>query len=652
MRTTLKRGIGRGAAFDGNGHGTLPPGALSPVALYRQPAAAPRSTRSLLLRILGWAALALVVCISGVSAGAYLYLHESVAAVAPKTKEVKEAAKRLDIVLPNEPATALVIGYDHRAGEGKNAPSRSDTLMLLRADPRAETISLLSFPRDLLATIRCPGRVPYTAKINAAFADCGVRGALQTVKGVTGLPVNYLITVNFRGFRQLVDKLGGVWLDVDRRYFNDRGGPYGYATINLQPGYQLLTGYKVLDFVRFRHTDSDVHRNARQQLFIRALRDQIETSFSPLKLPRLIKVITSNVEVGQGGGKDVSAGTMLKYALLAYSLPAGNVFQTRIEGLEGSADLTTSSENVDRAVQQFTHPDVDSSKKATAVALREKIKRKAPPTRDTTVTVLNGNGIEGSATNASYLLGQRGYQMLTPPNGLAANAPNPNEPSGYFGYFRTQVYFDPARLGAKLAARKVANLFGSADTAKLPPRLRPLGNGAMLVTVVGQTFHNTLASAPLDQTPRRQPANVSAGASAALGLLRERKDKVPFRLMVPTMIERSSWIDRERPIRMYWIDPDREHKAVRLTYKMGSNEYWGVQMTSWKDAPILFGRSFYRTIGGRRYELFYDGPRLHMVALRLPKASYWVVNSLLDRLSNETMIAIAKSLRPINKVKG
>jgi LytR cell envelope-related transcriptional attenuator len=355
-------------------------------------------------------------------------------------------------------------------------------------------------------------------------------------------------------------------------------------------------------------------------------------------------VVTKNVEVAQGGGKDVSPGTVLKYALLAYSLPPGHVFQSRIEGLEGFADLTTDPANIESAVQRFAHPDVDSSKKATAVALGEKIKRKAPPARDTTVTVLNGNGIEGSATNASYLLGQRGYQILTPPNGIPANAPS-------FDYFRTKVFFDPSRAGAKLAAQKIANLFGSADTAKVPGRLRTLGNGAMLVTVVGQTFHNTLAAAPVDETPKRQLANVSSGTSAALDLLRERREKVPFRLMVPTVIERSSWIDRERPIRMYWIDPDKEHKAVRLTYKMGSNEYWGVQMTSWKDAPVLSGRSFFRRIGGRRYELFYDGPRLHMVALRMPSATYWVVNTLLDRLSNETMIAIAKGLRPINKVR-
>ena len=64
-------------------------------------------------------------------------------------------------------------------------------------------------------------------------------------------------------------------MDVDRRYFNDQGGPSGYATINLQPGYQKLNGYQALDFVRFRHTDSDLYRNARQQLFVRAFKDQV-----------------------------------------------------------------------------------------------------------------------------------------------------------------------------------------------------------------------------------------------------------------------------------------------------------------------------------------------------------------------------------------
>jgi LCP family protein required for cell wall assembly len=646
MRTTLKRGIGGGAgAANGNGHATLPPAPLAPITLYRQPPPPPRRRGATVLRVLGWAAVVLATCAAGVAGGAYLYLHESVAAVAPRSEEVKEAQKTLKTPLPGQPATALVIGYDRRKGEAKGTPSRSDTLMLVRADPGRKTISMLSFPRDLDVEIRCPGQTPYTDRINTAFTTCGPKGSLETVRALTGLPVNYLITVNFRGFRQIVDRLGGVWMDIDRRYFNDRGGPGGYATINLQPGYQRLTGWKALDFVRYRHTDSDIHRNARQQAFVRALKSQVESSFSITKLPKVIDAVTSNVEVAQGGGKDVSAKTVLSYALLAYSLPPGHVFQSRIDGLEGYAELTTSQENLQRAVREFASPDIESPRSATAVALGEKVKRTAPPPRDTSVTVLNGNGVTGSASNASYLLGQRGYQIVTPPNGVPANAPS-------FDYFRTKVYFDPSARGAKLAARKLANLFGSADVGAAPAPIRSLANGAMVTTVVGQTFHGTLASAPVDQTPKRQPAAVSNGASAAVEALRERRGRVDFPLMVPTVIERSSWIDRVRPVRLYRIDPGGKHKAVRLTYRLGSgNEYWGVQMTDWDDAPVLGSRNFVRRIDGRRYELFYNGPRLHMVVLRTDGASYWVVNTLLDRLSNETMLAIAKGLRPLASVK-
>ncbi len=644
MRTTLKRGVGRGHSGNGNGKMQLPPGPLGPVTIYRQPDPPRRSRRSLALTILGWAATVIVVCITGVAGGAYLYLHESVAAVAPDSVDVKVTAKRLDLPIAGQPATALVIGYDRRASEAKGAPSRSDTLMLLRANPKTQTISLLSFPRDLRAEIVCPGKASYTDKINSAYARCGSRGTLETVRTLTGTPINYLITVNFRGFTQVVDKLGGMWMDVDRRYLNTHSGPTGYATINLQPGYQRLGGYQALDFVRFRHTDSDLYRNARQQLFVRALKDQIRTNFSLTKLPKVIKALTSNIEIAQGGGKDVSAKTVLSYAVLAYSLPPGHVFQSRIEGLEGFSDLTTSSENISAAVRQWANPDVDSPKKATAVALGEKVKVKAPLPKETTITVLNGNGVTGSASNASYLLGQRGYPILVPPDGIPANAPT-------FKYFRTTVYFDPRQKGSKAAGQKVANLFGSADVMRATPAIRALANDAMLTTVVGQTFHGTLASAPVDQTPKREPANVVPGAEAALTLLRDRQSRVDFPLLVPTVLERSSWIDRERPVRLYRFDEKGKHKTIRLTYKMGSNDYWGVQESNWEDAPVLGSRNFVRNIGGRRYELFYNGPHLHMVVLKQQKGSYWVVNSLLDRLSNETMLAIAKGLRPISKVR-
>ena len=147
---------------------------------------------------------------------------------------------------------------------------------------------------------------------------------MLTVKHLTGLPINYLITVNFHGFKEVVDKLGGVWMDVDRRYYNKNTGAYynDYANINLQPGYQQLTGQQALDFVRFRHTDDDLHRNARQQEFVRALRAQVSQNFSYSSLPSLVGSITKNIEVGEGGHA-LSGEQVLSYAFFAQVAAGG-----------------------------------------------------------------------------------------------------------------------------------------------------------------------------------------------------------------------------------------------------------------------------------------------------------------------------------------
>jgi LCP family protein required for cell wall assembly len=644
MRTTLKRGFGRGAALSGNVQAVLPPGVIPAMSVYRQPSPGGRSRIALVGRIAMWLGVACLVLLVGVAGGSYLYFHQSVAAVAARTPEVKRAARQLDVPLPGHPAIALVLGYDHRAADG-SAPSRSDTVMLVRADPATDSISLLSFPRDMQVQIDCPGRAPTVGKLTWAYAYCGPQGSLRTIKDLTGLPINYLITVNFTGFRQIVDRVGGVWMDIDHRYFNDVRGPNGYQPIDLQPGYRLLSGSQALSYVRFRHTDSDLYRVARQQQFVKAFKMQARQNFSPIALPKFVDAITKNVEVAQGGGRKVDGRTVLSYALFAYGLPRGHVFQSRIDGFEGSTDLTTAPENLAKAIETFTHPDVESPEKATAVALGEKLKQRVPAPRSTSITVLNGNGVSGSASTAGYLLGQRSYQILTPPNGLPANAPR-------FDYFRTQVYYDPSKRGASLAAQKVANLFGSAQVAKLPKDVSALANDAMLTVVVGQTFHGSLASAPLDQTPVREKPNVVYAPSAAVEHLRGVGTRLGFPLMVPTVIEKSSWTDSVEPERTYWIDPGHEHKAVRLVYRMSSNEYWGVEMTNWNDAPVLADKSLTRRIKGRTYDLYYNGPNLHMVVLRTPTARYWVINTLLDHLSNETMLAIAKGLKPIGSVKG
>ena len=636
----------------------LPPDALSPMSVYSAPM--PRRSRLRLAgRVLGILAAGVLMLVVSLVGGVYLWLHESVAAVSARSADVKEAQTTLDGVPPaDKAAIALVIGYDRRFGEAEGTPSRSDTLMLLRADPQTDTISMLSFPRDMVVEIRCPGSI-FTSKINAAYSTCGARGALDTLRNLTGLPINYLITVDFRGFKKIVNTLGGVWVDVDRRYYNDNAGVspgFGFAKINLQPGYQRLAGGAALDFVRYRHTDSDFVRVARQQLFVTAMKEQFGRAFSLTKIPPLIGAVTKNVEVGVGGGKELSPRTILQYALFAYGLEGGRFFQAKIDGLTGYSELTTDSANVQAAVAEFSSPDVEAPKVATAVALKRKLKSAAPKPEDTTVTVLNGYVVEGAAAQARYLLGQRGYGTIDGLPGATGNAPWDDQ-------FTTGVYFAADSPRARAAATAMARLFGAAEpeafarpkTCTGPPvrqprscLLRPLANGAMVTVVLGQTFHNTLSPAPARTQITRTPPDVRRDRPATARLVRAQKSKVGFDLMVPSVLDRLSYPDSEVPVRTYRIAED--YDAVRLVFKRGL-EYWGVQQTDWADAPILDSRSLHRVINGRGYDFYYRGRKLHMIVLRKGDESYWVVNTLLDSLSNETMIAIAKGLQPLDPPK-
>ena len=112
VRTTLKRGIGRTAAVNGDGRAVLPPGVLSPVKRYRQPERKRGALRTV-GRILFFLLAACVAAVLGIAGGTYLWAVESVAATSPQ-EEVKVASRRLNIPLPNQPKVALVIGYDHR----------------------------------------------------------------------------------------------------------------------------------------------------------------------------------------------------------------------------------------------------------------------------------------------------------------------------------------------------------------------------------------------------------------------------------------------------------------------------------------------------------------------------------------------------------
>jgi LCP family protein required for cell wall assembly len=186
---------------------------------------------------------------------------------------IKDALNGVDA---GGPQTILILGSDQRFVDIKaKTPVRSDTIILLRLDPSKGATSVMSIPRDL--KVHIPGHGD--DKINAAYAIGGPALAVKTIRNLLHIPITHVVNVNFGGFRRAVDRLGCVYTDVDRRYFNDNNPPFGggpdYAAIDIKAGYQKLCGQDALEFVRYRHFDTDLVRAARQQQFLSDAKDQV-----------------------------------------------------------------------------------------------------------------------------------------------------------------------------------------------------------------------------------------------------------------------------------------------------------------------------------------------------------------------------------------
>ena len=159
--------------------------------------------------------------------------------------------------------------------------------MLVRLNPDKEATAIMSLPRDLKVNI--PGHG--VDKINAAYEYGGPALTLRTVKELTGLPVNHVVNVTFKGFWRAVNAIGCVYTDVDRDYFNDSAE---FTFIDIDPGYQRLCARQALQYVRFRHFDTDVVRSARQQDFLRQMKQQVTYTALIENRDRLVKIFGRN----------------------------------------------------------------------------------------------------------------------------------------------------------------------------------------------------------------------------------------------------------------------------------------------------------------------------------------------------------------------
>jgi LCP family protein required for cell wall assembly len=388
--------------------------------------------------------------------------------------------------------------------------------MLVHLDPNKNATALMSVPRDLKVLI--PGHG--IAKINAAYALGGARLAVRTVQQtLPGIRINHVVDVNFKGFREGVNRVGCVYADIDRRYFNDS---VAYASINIKPGYQRLCGSDALDYVRYRHTDTDIVRGARQQDFVRQAKNQGGVQKIVADYEEFAKLFGKYADTDIRGTQQI-----LRLAKLVAFSSGRPVREVHFRANLGPSYVTAGISQISADVREFLYSD-------------------SPPAA---------------------------------PEGRRPLPPTPRR----------------GRKGASLASQGVQE-------------------------------------------------NKKSGEDQAI----EASPQVRFPVLFPRVTSiGSDYVDTART---YIIrDPDgRAHQAYRMVLNRGGfGEYYGIQGMDWLTPPVLDKPDESRVVNRRKLDLYYVGGKLRLVALRTPRAVYWVSNTLLLSLGNRQLLAIAGSLQRI-----
>ncbi len=258
-----------------------------------------------------------------------------------------------DGLLVSQPTTILVLGTDGGLSPGREASNRSDSIMLLRTDPGTGRLAFLSIPRDLRVEIPGVG----ASKINAAYQSGGATLALRTVKELTGLEVNHVAFVDFDRFKELIDAVGGIDVNVPAPIVSNRFDcPYATAAqCSEWPGWrfakgkQHMDGRRALVYSRIREnrldpSETDLDRARRQQQVVQATADRLTSLGGALRLPFAGGDILAPLAT------DLSATELLQLGWVYFRADASNALHCRLGGdpatVDGESVLLGSEDNV------------------------------------------------------------------------------------------------------------------------------------------------------------------------------------------------------------------------------------------------------------------------------------------------------------------
>jgi len=301
---------------------------------------------------------------------------------------------QLRIASLKDPTTILFLGvdvvYTEQGRRSKKIDKdaftgRSDTIVVGRFDPIANTIRTISIPRDTQVEIPSNG----TQKINAANAIGGPALAKVTVERFLGIPIDHYVVLNVHGLVDLVNELGGVTLEVPKKMaYMDWTAK---LKIDLEPGVHTLTGNQAMGFVRFRHDAlGDIGRVQRQEIFLRAVLDKAINPTSWPHVPKLLEIAQNYLD------SDLSMKDMMGIANFVRGVPKSNQLLTMMPGsFTGSGDWSVARSDVRRMVARLNGANfVESS--------RDEIR----------LSIENNSSVEGMGFRLAKIMGIKGYKNV------------------------------------------------------------------------------------------------------------------------------------------------------------------------------------------------------------------------------------------------
>jgi LCP family protein required for cell wall assembly len=329
----------------------------------------------------------------------------------------------------------LLIGSDQRPSQNTY---NTDTMIVVSVDPQSNQVAMFSLPRDMVdipipagPAQRVFGSV-YSGKINGFLrANLGRSDlwpgpkkrtgytALKAILGnLYGIDINYFVEVNFTGFKQVVDALGGVSINVQVPVVDDDypigGGNKG--RVYIPAGYQHMDGAEALVYARSRHGSNDFDRAARQQKVLISLREQTDPATLLPKLDELIKALENAVQT------DIPSALLPQFMSVASQVDTRNirsfVFAPPLYGSDAGWQSDPRGYRIE--------PNIQRIRKAVAEAFTSdpaaEAEREALAEENARVWILNGSGISGQAGSIAAYLQTQGIDASSP-TGSASRHP-------------------------------------------------------------------------------------------------------------------------------------------------------------------------------------------------------------------------------------